>query len=641
MMKYCKSKFILPVILLMNIFFLLSCGGGVVPSKTVRYPQDVSPEMKQQFDIANGMYLRRQFDEAYVRFQEFIDGHGYNKLADESYYKQGKIDLIKGDFVRAIERFNHLAKRSPDPAYRAKGYFMVGFSYYKNKSFEQALVNFKESNGDLLPVKLRIQMYSLIIYSSQVSNIDKEYADFAKLRLYDLYDESSVQMRLLRSPDLISYDSIKKMVEMWVKEPMDLGSVPGWMKKYPQGPAKAFVDFKYAKMYYDAQNDKKAREYLTVFLQNYPKNQFVQVAQNMLQELGGVDSRFKVKKFKLGVLVPLAGPRTVYGDAVIRGIRCGAGIEGTCGNSTGIELVVRDAGFAPGSVRSAVNNLAGHKVSAIIALLPGSLAIEASTAATENEIPIFPISQKSGLMKQGSYVFQMGLTPDVQVSMLVKEAKRRGLKKIAIFYPNISYGRKMAQLFSQKFQAEGGKIAVEVSYDRGSKDPFADARKLKLKSITSVEKVGQYGFDAIFIPDSHQAANAMSLALEYNGIKGIPLIGTSTWNDPELSNRIPKNYPGSFFVDLYDQNYRASSVQSFKEKFRGSYGNTPQVLSALSYDAVMMIRSSVSRHGIKELKDSLTTDGFSGVTGIRGFRAGEGPMVEPRVISVKDYGFTE
>lgn len=611
-------------------------------SVKVRYPGEVTTEIQQEFNRVETQYRQRNYDYAYAGFQHFIESYTYNELTDEAYYKQGKIFLLTGRLSEARAKFAELADKSPHPVYREKAKYMSGFSFYKQERYDDALSVFKDIQAETLEPKLRVQFYSLVIRASKNAQSEFDFAAYSRFRLFDLYgDYADEDLKKLRGKDIVDFPQAKNMVEGWLATSLSSDQIPSWMKKYPQGSSKAYITYKIGKIYYEEKNYKKARKFFSDFLRYYPKHEYAMAAQKILTEIGGpvFDENAQRGDYKVGLILPLSGDFESYGLSVLDGVKCAAGDHNLCGEFSGIDLVIRDSGMTPATTRLAVESLIQEKVSAIIGPLSGSLAIEAGIIASQYKIPVFPITQKSGLMEQGGYIFQVGFPPKEQVQALVKEAFGRGYRSFGVYYPNNNYGQTLATLFVEEVRSRGGRITANSEYNRNSRDHYAEARKLKKSIGRFDEPTRQSGFDALFIPDSYQLINLIVPALLFNDIKNVPLLGTNAWNDPGLTLSIADQFPGSFFVDLYDGNSKSKRVQDFVDKFGAAFGRSPRVLEAVGYDVMMMIRSAAGSGGGSDIKDVMEQRfSYSGVTGIRGFRANEGPIVESSVLNIKESG---
>lgn len=628
------------VILGMVVFLLLNgCVElGSLTGKTVKYPGEVTSALQAEFDQIEALYRRHQFDSAYSGYRNFVTAHVYNALTDESYYKQGKILFIQNNFSAAIQAFSVLEKNTPSAGYKTKARHMIAYSHYKNGAYAQSLDVLQKTKSVDLPDKLQVQFYSLAILSAQKQgDSGSDFADFSLFKLFDLYEDSGT-LQLLQAQDVISYASVKSMVQTWMARPLSSTQITPWMKRYPRTAGRSYILYKMGKIYQEEGNPKKARALLSQLLQEYPKNPYASSSQKILATLGGpVDTTsLKQETFKVGLVLPLSDPRlSSYAQAVLDGARCAAS---SCGENTGIELIVRDSGSTPESARLAVEELDQQKVAAIVGPVSGDLAIEAGIAATERKIPIFPITQKSHIMEQGAYIFQIGMTTEQEIDTLARRAHDHGFKRLAILYPSNEYGQKMKVLFQNAVNETGGRVVLSVAYSPSSSDLFADARKLKMNMEEGGDAT-ELPFDAIFIPDSFKAVNTMVGALTYNKIRGVPLLGTSAWNDPDLSPKIAVDFPGSFFVSIYDSHSDNNDAVKFKDDFLHNFGRSPRVLEAYGYDAVQMINFIAQRRGATHIYEALSEgQGFSGVTGIVGFRMGDEPIVEGKVVKISGNG---
>lgn len=640
-----NRSFILYICLVLLSVGLWQCG-GMGGGSVATYPGQVTPEIQAEFNRVDEQYRRQSYDYAFSGYQHFIQTYPYNELTDEAYYKQGKIYFVSKRYQEAVTKLNELSRQTPSALYRAKAFHMAGYAYFKMGQYAEALETFEKVNGEVLPTKLRIQYYSLVLQAGKMSQASEDFVALTKLKLFSLYEDvASQSMRNLSGGNVIPYAQVRLMVEAWIDEPMKSSAIPVWMRKFPQdSPAYAYVLFKLGKVYYE-ENSKKARKPLSRFLSMYPKNIYASTAGKWLQELGGAtesDVALKKANYKVGVLLPLTGRYESYGMSVLDGVKCAAGQNNACGGESGVQLVIKEAHFTPGAVRASIEELAKENVVAIIGPLTGKLSIEAGIAATEKNIPIFPITQKSGLMSQGDHIFQIGMPPKMQVEALVQAAWGRGHKNYGVFFPDNNYGKTMSELFIEEIQNRGGRITAKAMYKKRSPDFLGEARKLK-RSIGRVGRAGKgVGFDALFIPDSFQSINAIVGGLEFNGIKDVALLGTNAWNDPGLTLAIADQFPGSFFIDLYDGTSKDKKVAEFNEKFAASFGRHPRVLEAYGYDILMMIRTVASSKGPSRIKNALVNHmGYSGVTGIKGFKVGEGPVFESMVLRIREKGVTE
>lgn len=625
------------------ILCLLICVGFTFvncPSNGVRpksdYAVEVTPEMRTEFSVAEKLYRGRQYTKAMETYKLYIENYSYNKLTDEARYKVAKIYFLEKKYSESIGYFKKIINTTPDEKYAAKSGHYAGYAAFLKDDFSQSYQYLKAVKPMGLPVKLRLQYYSLAIFMAQKADDYHDFEIYSALKLYDLYESNAAHLRSFHGNLIMSYKKNKNLLDVWVLTPATLADLPDWLEKYPNDPAKEMVDLKLAKAYFKDKPDAKAtRERLLMFLRNYPRSEAAGDVQNMLDQLGVDASQVEGRQFKIGVITP-SGDGEQYGQAILNGVKCATGENGACGEKSAVQYVHEESGWDEKSLREAFAKVLEQDVAAIVALVPGQLTLEAAIVANEKHVPVILITQQSGIMQQGSYVFQMGLLPEQQIVDLVQAAIQKGQRQFGIFYPDILYGEVMTQLFEREVEKQGGKIITKVSYNKKSSDSYAQVRKLKkhikLKGNSNLD----VGFDALFIPDSFLQINNIVTSLKFHQVTGFPLLGTNTWNDNDLSKEIGELFPGSFFVDLYNSRDSSRITREFHSEFTKSFSEEPSVLNALGYDAVMMLRHAANLGGTKDIHETLNNKfGFRGVTGVRGFEKGKAPIVQTSIVRIR------
>ena len=123
------------------------------------------------------------------------------------------------------------------------------------------------------------------------------------------------------------------------------------------------------------------------------------------------------------------------------------------------------------------------------------------------------------------------------------------------------------------------------------------------------------GNSAILIPESGKLLDAIGLALRQNGIDParVKVLGTGLWDNP-MTRSSPIALGGWYAgVDPV-------LVESFDQKYMGSYGTKPPRLASLSYDAVMLA-ASLAQTGDFSAAAITSPQGYSSANGLFRFRA--------------------
>lgn len=308
----------------------------------------------------------------------------------------------------------------------------------------------------------------------------------------------------------------------------------------------------------------------------------------------------------IGALLPLKGSYANYGNDALKGILLAANTFTQAGSP--IEVVVRDVDQTGESAVSAVNDLAANPhVAGLVGPLLSASAIDAAKTAQEKKLPIITLSQREGILSAGNYVYRNFLTPQIQAAYLAEYAcKVMGKKSFVIVFPQNNYGAELAKDFSVEALRQGCSIAGQASYQPGATDfshALSQAFKIKVKETKVGRKVikeytAQVKADALYMPDSLEAASLLAPYLQYFDISGVQLLGSNAWNSPGLAESAYKYMDGAVFVDGFFAESERPDTKAFTTKFREVYGASPGMIEAYSYDAAMMLIASMTTAGV-------------------------------------------
>lgn len=355
--------------------------------------------------------------------------------------------------------------------------------------------------------------------------------------------------------------------------------------------------------------------------------------------------------FKIGVVLPLSGKFKIYGESVLHGIECAAGVVPPCTSPLHVELVVKDSHGDPATAATAVEELV--KQDQVITILGPLLSKEVEAAANkaqELKIPLVSLSQKDGVTDIGDYIFRVTMSADSQVQTLVDYAvKQKGYKRFGILSPRNPYGENYRAVFSDAVTKAGGQVVAEKVYgeevvnivDATAQQQHDDAQKPKsglstdgtyhgpgAKGTSGGAEVSAgvsakpriptiSGVEAIFIPDSYRAIANIIKYGNSNTLSGVQLLGTNRWNESGLLD-IGTPIEGAVFVDGFFAQSQDIGVQQFVDSFRQAYQLTPTILEAQGYDAIHLVMKAIENGGRKpaSMRNTLAKlANFKGLTG--------------------------
>lgn len=379
----------------------------------------------------------------------------------------------------------------------------------------------------------------------------------------------------------------------------------------------------------------------------------------------------KGKPLRIGVLLPLTGPYALYGRSSLHGIECAAGIKAPCESRIPLELVTRDSASEPAKTAQAVRELAAEKVAAIIGPLVSKTADAAAQEAQLHRLPLVSLSQKSSVADLGPYIYSVGMDAKSQTKTIATYAVNdRGLKRIAIVYPQNPFGNIMRELFRAVATGLGATIVTERSFTAGLGDIIEAHKHAKIDAASMeenaarrqyqlspsgevVEAAGAYtplpefhklsGVDAVFIPDSYRTVIGMLNTYGDDVFGRAVLLGVNNWNSRGILAG-GSGVEGAFFVDGFFKNSSNVETQRFVTLFTQAYGDEPTILEAQAYDAAQIVALAAGRGDrdaayVQERLQRMRK--YHGVTGRMAFTATGRADKELFVLTVRHGEITE
>ena len=168
----------------------------------------------------------------------------------------------------------------------------------------------------------------------------------------------------------------------------------------------------------------------------------------------------------------------------------------------------------------------------------------------------------------------------------VRPRARQGLKatKAAILYDQVAaYAVGLQEEFAKAFIQQGGKIVSKQTYQAGDQDFSA-----QLTAIRASQP------DVIFMPGYYTDVGNIAVQARKLGIK-VPLLGGDGWDSSKLGEIGGKAIDGCFYSNHYSHQDPSPRVQDFIKKYKAKFGETPDGLAALGYDAARILADAIGR----------------------------------------------
>ena len=361
------------------------------------------------------------------------------------------------------------------------------------------------------------------------------------------------------------------------------------------------------------------------------------MAGSLLTGCGGADS----KTIKIGLLNEMTGGNATFGTSAANGAKLAFKEANAKGGVLGkqIEAVVADNKSEPSESANAMTKLATQdKVVAVTGVFSSSNAIAASSVAESVKVPFLAVGatnpkvtvdEKSGKVKQSTFrvCFIDPFQGTVGANFVLNNLKA---KKAAILVDNSSdYSKGLAAFFKEALVKGGGSVASEEAYLQKDQD---------FKSILT--KVKAQNVEVIYVPGYYEEVGKIVRQAREMGIT-VPIIGGDGWDSPkliELGTAAALN--NTFFTNHYSVDDQSPASKAFVEAYKKEYGQTPDALAVLGYDAANMLLDAITRANstdrAKILEMLAATKDFPAVTGSTTMNASHDAVKSAVIIEMKD-----
>lgn len=612
------------------LFVLTGCVETGPVRKTAKYPNPETPEARALFEAVHGQYISGDFREADANFARLVAEHPYTELTDRARFYRGEMAFSTGNYDSAIAFYRQAYGEVTSPNVAPLARFKEALALFKLGRPAEALAPIGQIDRRDASAILHLRIDSLGIIASKASGRTLNEYIIWELYLLDDYAAGAAQNRTVLGaranlesvnpaeivPESDALADVRKFVD---DESVPLAFVETLPIKDMKGKRSGgYVEYKKAYIVHRSGDSENAMRLLKSYISSYPKHEYYSIARVLMSELGGAVG--EAAGIKVGVMLPLSGKYSTYGESVLHGIECATGIYDPCSGPAGMMIIVRDSANPQTNAAAIVDELAEQGVVAIIGPLLSKDARDAALRSEQRGIPMISLAQLDGIAEMGDYIFRNSVTASSEVGTLVDYVfSKKKMKRFYILYPDNKKGLEYRDLFTGDVEKLGGKIVGKYGYAPNQME-FGN----ELRGRGSAEKASGFmdgvpQYDAMFIPDSSRMVGYIVPTLAMMGTKDIQLLGISRWDDPALIERGGEYVEGAIFVDSFYKRSKESWVSTFVSKFNQAYGIDSTLLEALGYDTMRVIIAAVEEKGAKSrdmVKAAIArTANFPGVAG--------------------------
>jgi ABC-type branched-subunit amino acid transport system substrate-binding protein len=366
---------------------------------------------------------------------------------------------------------------------------------------------------------------------------------------------------------------------------------------------------------------------------------------------------------KIGVLIPLSGELSAFGEEVLSAIQLVSDLDYT----KGVEFVVHDIGDSDAQLLEAFQRLVlDEGVSAIIGPITNRASEFIFERAQIMRVPVISLAPREDLEFFGDFNFRSSLTIQDQVRSIASFLRRQlRASRVGILYPDSSFGWDAAKRAQQEFKEAGLEVTEVALYSEGAtdfKDPLQKMTRLanpqaraaelcqendvRTNCVQSLDNLPPIlNFEVLFVPDFADSLGLLMPTLPFLRIYGVQVIGLSSAHASPLIERAQQHAEGVIVTDSFVMESDELKNRIFLKAFRDKTGRDPSRLGAEAFDVALMLadrmlnpQQPVSREGLRQEISQIR--GFDGVTGAQ-FTVGNELRRQPQFLVVRDGKFKQ
>lgn len=315
----------------------------------------------------------------------------------------------------------------------------------------------------------------------------------------------------------------------------------------------------------------------------------------------------------VGHFASLTGSEATFGVSTDRGVRLALDERNAAGGVKGrkVEIKTLDDASKASEAGNVVQRLISEDhVVAILGEVASGSSLAGGKVAQQAGVPMISPSSTNKKVTEGRDMVSRVCFLDEFQGYVVAKFTHDNLKlaKVAVLFDQAApYSKGLAEVFSSEFSGMGGTVATSQAYTAGDPDVSAQLQSIKAS-----------GAEAVFLPGYYTDVGNIVRQARKLGITA-PFLGGDGWDSTKLAEIGGDAIEGSYYSNHYSFDETRPEVQEFVTKFQKAYGDTPDGLAALGYDAARVLFAAMDRAPSLSGKDLAAaiaaTKDFAGVTG--------------------------
>ena len=295
---------------------------------------------------------------------------------------------------------------------------------------------------------------------------------------------------------------------------------------------------------------------------------------------------------KVGVIDPMTGGGSFFGDMLVKGIRLAMEEINSAGGLLGrkIEIIVEDDRSLPTEGVSAAQKLINRdSVVAILGTFNSAVSLAVADLSRRYKVPQIITSaiapDITGKNTPGQpWVFRAhGQAKDSSEALADYFFNVAKFKRLAIIYENTDAGKSRQEMVAAMAKERSVPVVATEVYNHGDTDFYAQLTKIKNANP-----------DGIFISGIVMEGSQILKQAKELGIKG-QFVGSSGFNSDKLIELAGPAAEGFVTIGSFEPTSKKPIRAKFTEKFKAKYGTLPDNYAAQGYDAMNVLADAIKR----------------------------------------------
>ncbi len=537
------------------------------------------PAFIEQFTFlhAEALEAQGQDSQAIVTLEQFLEEYPGSRLAHEARLRLGTLYTELQQPGRAIPILSRVLDLTPDQTLRAEALHRLCLAYESNgeslQAIHTALIHAEQAGEDARR-DLRDYVQNLILHRMDDQSLGEVLDAFSSTYPGDLALIRLIELRQSRGEETLAERDIR------------------------------------------------------AFLHRFPDHPYAHTATALLRTaVVGI----KAHRHVVAAALPFSGTLKPFGTEAFNGVRLALDEAEAFWGPNAVGLVVKDSVLPAARFRRELSSLLDDF--SPIALIGPLLAREVQLLADTPDLAgvpfVTPTATLPDVKQFGRYWFSTAMTPSLQINRLVDYAVQHfGYTRFCILAPQTPHGRHLHHLFQQAVARNGGTVIAAEGYEPGTTDASVQITRLKetdlsldgeMLPLTPEEPVdpehnpvtedptpedGQTdedvplvytpGFDALFLPGHPTDVAFLAAQLAFFDMN-VPLLGTNTWNHPNLLKWGRSSIEGGLFGDALFLDTADPAIRRFITAYRERFRAEPSIFALQAYDAMRVVLDAIRR----------------------------------------------